>query len=190
VMTAAGAVGNSAGPAAIFLSTVYLQTGRGFSPIQAGLAFLLFSGGLALTSQIAGRLEAYASWKVMAVALLMGGLGLVAMGVLIENLPLYLIASFFGGAGVGLSWTFASVVTQSVTPANKAGAASGVVLTILIGMGGVATAVASTLIVGGAGQGSVVAPVLIGFGLLQLVAIPLLLLFGRGPKSLAARTSA
>ena len=179
VMTAAGAVGNSAGPAAIFLSTVYLQTGRGFSPIEAGVAFLLFSGGVALTSQIAGRLEAYASWKVMVSALVIGGLGLVAMGVLIETLPLYLIASFFGGAGAGLAWTFASVVTQSVSPANKAGAASGVVLTILIGLGGVATAVAATLIAGGSGDGATIAPILIGFGILELLTVPFVVIFGR-----------
>ena len=50
------------------------------------------------------------------------------------------------GFGYGLGWSLSSVGTQTVVPTEKAGAASGVTLAIVIGAGGLCVALAATLI--------------------------------------------
>jgi predicted MFS family arabinose efflux permease len=183
VMMTAGAVGNTAGVVVIFVSMIYLQTVEGFSPIQAGVAFLAFSLGVTISSQIAGRLERFRSWKVMTISLLLVGIGSVGMGLLVSFVAWFLVVSLFTGAGAGMSWAYASVVTQSVVPANKAGAASGVVLTVIIGLGGVGTAVAASLMGTGVGQqnaaGEVIGGVLIVFGALAVICAPFVIWLGR-----------
>ena len=185
VMIGAGMAGNMAAVVTIFLSMIYLQSVEGFTPFQAGLAFLIFSGGITISAQVAGRLERFTSWKVMVIALATGGLGVIAMGLLTELIVWFLFASLFAGLGLGMAWTYTNVVTQSVVPKAKAGAASGIVLTVLIGMGGVATAVASSLtttgINAGGQAGDVISNVLIGFGVFTLVFVPLVAFLGRQP---------
>ena len=140
-----------------------------------------------VAAQIAGRLGRFRSWAVMTVSLVVGGLGTVAMGLLTSSVPLFMSASLFAGLGLGMAWAYTNVVTQSIVPPEKAGAASGLVLTILIGMGGVAVAGAASLTATGTGQGGattdVLGMVLIGFGILALVCAPLVILFGRQAPS-------
>jgi hypothetical protein len=50
------------------------------------------------------------------------------------------------GLGYGLCWAMLSVGTQSVVPAEQAGAASGVSLAIVIGAAGLCVAIAAALI--------------------------------------------
>ena len=190
-MIGAGMAGNMTAVVAIFLSMIYLQTDQGFTPLQAGLAFMIYSGGITISAQIAGRLEKFTSWKVMVLALAMGGLGAIAMGLLTGSIVAFLVVSLFAGLGLGMAWTYTNVVTQSVVPKEKAGAASGIVLTVLIGMGGVATAIASSLtatgISGGGSPSSVIGTVLIGFGVFTLIFVPLVAFLGRSHATRSQR---
>ena len=64
------------------------------------------------------------------------------------------------GLGYGLCWALASVGTQTVVPPEKAGAASGVTLAIVIGVAGlsvaIVTAVIEGLVAGGTDQGQAI----------------------------------
>ncbi len=155
IMLAAGTVGNVAIVVAIFISMIYLQTERGFSPLGAGFAFLAFSSGVAIASQLSGRLEQFSSSAVMVVALAVGGAGAIVMGLTVDRSVLFFSASVFAGFGLGLAFSFANVVTQSLVPPAQAGAVSGVLMTVLVGAGGVgvaaAAAVANTAVQEGAG---------------------------------------
>ncbi len=185
VMILAGAVGNVGATAIIFLAVIYLQTVEGLSPLVSGVALIAFSGGVTLAAQLSGRLERFQSWAVMDLAMLLGGLGAIGMGLSVGNLELFLAFSLPAGAGLGLCWSFASVVTQAVVPAEKAGAASGVVLTVLIGLGGVGIAVASAIIVTHSTDQStevlsnVLGDVMIGVGLMAVLFVPVVALLGR-----------
>ena len=81
----------------------------------------------------------------MASALLIGGIGTLALG-WASTWAFYIPSSALTGFGLGLAWAFASVATQAVVPPAKAGAASGVVLTVLVGLAGIAVAVAASII--------------------------------------------
>jgi MFS family permease len=186
LMIAAGTVGNIGTVVVIFLSMLLLQDLEGFTSMEAGVAFLAFSGGITLTSQLSGRLERYPSWAVMTTALAVGGAATVGMGILHDRVALFIALSAFAGLGLGMCWTFASVVTQSVVPPEKAGAASGVVLTVMIGCGGVAIAVASSIVEGrvaggAAAEGSAIGLVLVLFGLASLLFAPVVAALGRRP---------
>ncbi len=189
VMVAAGTAGNIAIAVAIFISMIYLQTERGFSPLEAGLAFLAYSSGVAISSQMSGRLERFPSWAVMVVAMLIGGAGTVGMGLTVNHSVAFFVLSVLSGFGLGLTFSFASVVTQSVVAPEKAGAASGVVMTMLVGTAGVAvavsSAVASSAVEQGAGAGldDVIAAILVAVGALTLVCVPIVWLMGRVPAT-------
>ena len=198
VMTAAGTAGNVAIVVAIFISMIYLQTERGFSPLGAGFAFLAFSAGVAIASQLSGRLERFPSWAVMVIALVVGGAGAIVMGVTVDHSVLFFTASVFAGFGLGLSFSFANVVTQSLVPPAQAGTASGVLMTILVGAGGVgvaaAAAIANTAVEEGSGASldDTITAILVVVGALAILCAPLVWLmsrpsgFRRGEPTLAA----
>jgi sugar phosphate permease len=168
---------------AIFTSMILLQSVDGLSAIEAGVAFLGFSLGVAAASQISGRVERFPSWLVMSASLLCGGLGAIAMGVF-DTLAIFVVVATFAGLGFGMSWAFTSVSTQAVVPPQKAGQASGVVLTIVVTMGGVAIAIASTFVESaGAGTGALedaLRGVLIGAGALAVAMSAVLVALGAG----------
>jgi EmrB/QacA subfamily drug resistance transporter len=188
VMVVAGTIGNVAIVVAIFVSMIYLQTERGFSPLEAGLAFLAFSSGVAIASQLSGRLEHFASWAVMVTALLVGGLGAVGMGVTVDHSTAFFVLSVLGGFGLGLTFSFASVVTQSIVAPEQAGAASGVVMTVLVAAGGVGIALSSAAANSavqrgpGAGLDDVITAILVTMGVLAMLCTPFVWLMGRTPR--------
>jgi EmrB/QacA subfamily drug resistance transporter len=186
LMTAAGTVGNMGTSTAIFTSMILLQSVEGLSAAGAGLAFLGFSLGVAVSSQISGRVERYPSWLVMAVSLLCGGLGAIAMG-LVGGLALFIVVAVFAGLGFGMSWAFTSVSTQAVVPPQKAGQAEGVVLTIVVTMGGVAIAIASTAVEsassGTSGLDLALRGILIGAGVLAVLMSGVLVALGRRDRA-------
>jgi EmrB/QacA subfamily drug resistance transporter len=195
LMTAAGTIGNMGTSTAIFTSMILLQSVDGLSASEAGVAFLGFSLGVAAASQISGRVERFPSWLVMSVSLLCGGLGAIAMG-LFDQLAVFIVVATFAGLGFGMSWAFTSVSTQAVVPPQKAGAASGVVLTIVVTLGGVAIAIASTFIESaGAGVNALedaLRGVLIGAGVLAVAMSAVLVALGRrapAPAAAAVATS-
>jgi EmrB/QacA subfamily drug resistance transporter len=182
VMTAGGAVGNMAISTTIFLSMIYLQNVKGFSALKAGTVFLTFSLAVTVVDQFVGRLERFEPRWVMAIGLAVGGGGTVGMA-LIGQLGAFLAFSVFSGAGLGLVFAYTSVITQAVAPQAKAGAASGVVSTILIGLGGVAIAAAAA-IVGTSGEvvselDNGVSIALAVFGGLAVVMAPVVAVLGK-----------
>lgn len=184
LMTAAGVVGNMGIVTAIFLSMLYLQDVEGLSALAAGTAFLLFSLGMTASQQLSGRLERVPAWAVMGAALAVGGLGGLGMGLAVGDEALFLLCSVAAGAGYGMCWAYVSVITQDLAPAAKAGAASGVVLTVILGIGAVAVAVASSVVTtrGGsdpAGLEDAVGEVLATVGVVAVVLAPVLVLLAR-----------
>ncbi len=193
VMTGAGAVGNGGLGAIVIISMLFFQDLRGFSAIEAGLAFLPFSFGIAAASILSGRLEDRSPRAVMATALVVGGLGTLGMG-LSESLGPYLVLSALAGFGGGLAFAYANVATQAVVPPGKSGAASGAVLTIVVGAAGVAIALAVSLLdtqaaVDGIYSQSDLDAVLIGAGIIMAALAPLVVILGRGRTSGAANSS-
>ncbi len=183
VMSAGGAIGNIGTTIVIFLSMILLQDVEGFSPASAGAAFLSFSLGCGVSAIASGHLERVPPWLVMTAALLLGGAGALGMG-MSGGLATYLALAVIAGLGLGMSWSYTSVITQAVVPAQKAGAASGTVLTILVSLGGVGLALAISLYgthtsPGSANESEVIKAILTGFGILGLLTAPLVALFGR-----------
>jgi predicted MFS family arabinose efflux permease len=119
----------SAGLFALFLYlTLYLQDVLGYSAIQTGLRFLVISGGIMLTSGLAGRLTAFVPIRfLIAPGLAVVGIGLLLMrGLGPDSGWTHLIPGFIlAGAGAGLiNPPLASTAIGVVAP-DRAGMASG-----------------------------------------------------------------
>jgi EmrB/QacA subfamily drug resistance transporter len=106
-----------------FFLTQYLQTAKGYSPLQAGLAFLPFSVGIAATSQVVAKLMRRIPARVFVTAgPLLGSLGLFWLSRLDDQ------SSYVTGVlgpitviAVGLGLTFVPLVlgvTSGVQPAE------------------------------------------------------------------------
>jgi EmrB/QacA subfamily drug resistance transporter len=120
----------SAGLFALFLYlTLYLQDVLGFSALQTGLRFLVLSGGIMLTSAVAGRLTAVVPIRfLIAPGLALVGIGLLLMrGLTASSDWTHLIPGFIcAGAGAGLvNPPLASTAIGVVRP-ERAGMASGI----------------------------------------------------------------
>ncbi len=120
----------SGGFFALFLYlTLYLQDILGYSAFQTGLRFLVLSGGILLTSTLAGRLTAHVPIRfLIAPGLALIGVGLILMrGVGPGTHWQHLIPGFIvGGAGVGfINPPLASTAIGVVAP-ERAGMASGI----------------------------------------------------------------
>jgi EmrB/QacA subfamily drug resistance transporter len=120
----------SGGLFALFLYlTLYLQDVLGYSALQTGVRFLVLSGGILLTSTLAGRLTAHVPIRfLIAPGLALVGIGLLLMrGVHAGTHWQHLIPGFIvSGAGVGLvNPPLASTAIGVVTP-DRAGMASGI----------------------------------------------------------------
>src|SRR5206468_5350318 len=100
-MTAAGTIGNMGTSTAIFVSMILLQSVHGLSAGEAGLAFLGFSLGVAVASQISGRVERFPSWLVMSVSLLCGSGGAISMGIF-TPLAVFIVVAVFAGLRFGV----------------------------------------------------------------------------------------
>jgi EmrB/QacA subfamily drug resistance transporter len=149
----------SGGFFALFLYlTLYLQDILGYSAFQTGLRFLTLSGGILLTSTLAGRLTARVPIRfLIAPGLALTGLGLLLMrGLGATSGWEHLIPGFIiGGAGVGMiNPPLASTAIGVVTP-DRAGMASGInstfrqvgIATGIAGLGALFTHTVTTRIV-------------------------------------------
>jgi EmrB/QacA subfamily drug resistance transporter len=164
IVTISGMVANISFVVATFASTLYLQQVKGYSPIVAGLIFLAASASTACAGPLSGRLaEHYDVPRLMRVAIGIGALGLLAMS-FGTDLWLYLPALAVFGIGYGLCWALSSVGTQTVVPQRQAGAASGLTLSIVIGVAGLCVALTASMIEvishGGTSQGDAIEDVL------------------------------
>jgi EmrB/QacA subfamily drug resistance transporter len=163
-ITLLGMIANIAFVVTTFATTLYLQDVRGYSPLEGGLIFLSASLMQAVAGPLSGRLaERFNIPRTMLVAILVGALGLL---VIAAGLGIGIIAAALVvfGLGYGLCWAILSVGTQSVVPTDRAGEASGVSLSIVIGMAGLGVAVVASLIEviagGGTGEGVAIEQIL------------------------------
>jgi EmrB/QacA subfamily drug resistance transporter len=109
--------------------TLYLQDILGLSPLGAGLRLVTLSGGILVTSFVAGRLT-----TVVPVRLLMGaGLALVGLSLLLmrgltvtSHWTHLLPALLVGGVGVGLINPPLASTAIAVVPPRQAGMGSGI----------------------------------------------------------------
>ena len=146
LVTAMGMVANVVYVVSVFVVTLYLQQVRGLSPLTAGVVFLAPSVLVAVSGPLGGRLQKqFRPTAVMAGAGLISGVGVLAMS-FAHSWAVYVPCFAFAGLGFGLGWTFASVGTQSVVSPERAGEASGVLLTILVTAGGIGIATSATVI--------------------------------------------
>ncbi len=112
-----------------FLMTQYLQFGRGYSPLQAGLATLpLALMFVAVSPRSAALAERFGASRVMA-----AGLGIVALGFgvltsLTTDTPYVVVGAAFAvlGAGMGMTAAPATGEIMSSVPLSKAGVGSAV----------------------------------------------------------------
>jgi EmrB/QacA subfamily drug resistance transporter len=182
LVTLLGTISNIAFVSATLATTIYLQQVRGFSPIAAGSIFLACSAMVALTGPLAGRLgERFAVARVIPISMAVGACGLVLVAV-DPGLVAYIAGLAVFGLGYGLGWAIVSVGTQQVVPVEQAGAASGVTLAVVVGLGGLGVAITAALIeaitAGGTPEGTAIERILIGVavgsvllgGLLDLLA--------------------
>ncbi|MBJ8345785.1 MFS transporter [Antrihabitans sp. YC2-6] len=144
VLMIAGTIANIAYAVTIFGSTLYLQQGRGLSPLAAGIVFLGPSAGAALGGPLSGRLAArHNPVQVMGIACISAAVALGALTT-VTSWPLYVPVLTACGFTMGLVYAFTTVATQSVVRPERAGEAAGVTLTSLVTLAGVGVAVSAS----------------------------------------------
>jgi hypothetical protein len=158
LITVGGTIANIVYTVTVLCTTIYLQDGRGLSPIAAGLVFLAPSVAVALSGPLAGRLAGWQPVPVLIPATMMlGGISLLLTSG-VDAWGAYVPLLGLTGFALGLGWTLPSIGTQTVVDPTRAGEAAGVNLTLMVTIAGVAVAVAGTLIeLGGAGTADIAA---------------------------------
>jgi len=113
----------------LFLSTLYLQDARGFTPLQAGLTIIPLAAAQAIAANVSGRLVAAHRDRA---ALALGG-GLIALGAFglvfltVRTDIVYVLAAFaVFGLGAGLIGPPVSHTAISGLPADQTGVAGAI----------------------------------------------------------------
>jgi len=112
-----------------FLMTQYLQFGRTYSPLEAGLASLpLALVFVAVSPRSAALGERYGANRVMAAGLGIVALGFAVLTTLTTDTPYLVIAAAFAtlGAGMGITAAPATGQIMASVPPSKAGVGSAV----------------------------------------------------------------
>jgi predicted MFS family arabinose efflux permease len=118
---------------AIFLLTLFLQQGQGYSALEAGIRTMAWTGCTMAAAPIAGMMAGkFGSRGILTVGLLLQGLALAGFGILIMaegvqfpfgyQAPLMMLA----GTGMGLSFTPLAHGVLSAVSENAEGEASGI----------------------------------------------------------------
>jgi EmrB/QacA subfamily drug resistance transporter len=132
-----------------FFLSLYLQQVLGYSPLQAGLAFLPLTGGLVIGAQVASRLATRGGVR----PLLIGGMFVVAVGMaLFARVSAHgsyvgdvLLPALVTAAGLGLTFVPITIAAVGGVAPTEAGLASGLVNTSRQMGGALGLAVLSTL---------------------------------------------
>jgi len=132
-----------------YFVSLYLQDVLGFTPIQAGLAFLPMTGAIILTSSFAGR----GVGRIGAGRMLVGGMALIAVGMaLFARVAVdgswagdVLVPGVLTAAGLGLSFVPVTIAAVSGVARTEAGLASGLVNTARQVGGSLGLAILATL---------------------------------------------
>jgi EmrB/QacA subfamily drug resistance transporter len=136
--------------------TFYFQINLGYSPIQAGLAFLPFSAGIILTSTFASTmLPRFGAKPLLIIGSALGTAGLLFLTLLNSNssyasavLPAALLLSF----GLGLTFVPISVVAlQDIAPQDAGVGAAALNVTQQVG-GALGTAILNTIYISAVAQ--------------------------------------
>jgi EmrB/QacA subfamily drug resistance transporter len=117
----------------IFLLTLFLQQGQGYSALEAGIRTMTWTGCTMIAAPLAGlAVSRYGNRAVLSLGLLLQALALVGFGILIATLgadisfgyqaPLMMLA----GTGMGLSFTPLAHGVLSSVPGDSEGEASGI----------------------------------------------------------------
>ncbi len=109
--------------------TLYLQDILGYSPLAAGLRFLVLSGVILFVAAAAGRLTTVVPVRLlMGAGLLLSGLSLILMrGLTVSSSWTHLLPGFVvGGIGVGLINPPLASTAIAVVPPRQAGMGSGI----------------------------------------------------------------
>ncbi|MGH9287263.1 MAG: MFS transporter [Acidimicrobiales bacterium] len=112
-----------------FLVTQYLQFGRGYSPLEAGLAGLPVAlAFVAFSPRSATLAERYGAARVMALGLAIVAVGFGVLTTLTPDTPYLVLAAAFTLLGAGMSITAAPATSEIMTsvPLSKAGVGSAV----------------------------------------------------------------
>jgi MFS transporter, DHA2 family, multidrug resistance protein len=112
-----------------FLVTQYLQFGRGYSPLEAGLAGLPVAlAFVAFSPRSATLAERYGAPRVMALGLAIVAVGFGVLTTLTPDTPYLVLAAAFAFLGAGMSITAAPATSEIMTsvPLSKAGVGSAV----------------------------------------------------------------
>jgi MFS family permease len=113
-----------------FVISVFLQTVRGYSAIETGLALIPATIGILLTSSFAGRMAGRRSQKRLIVAgFIISTAGLLLIILLAQgttNVLAFAPGLFLVGFGVGIMLTMSVNVVQSAFPERDQGEISGV----------------------------------------------------------------
>ncbi len=118
-----------AGFTSIFLIlTLYLQTGLGYSALEAGLTQTPFALGSAIAAPLGGRLVQRAGRALVVAGLVLSGLGLVALDIIVGRIDdvqgwMLIPALLLTGLGTGL--TISPNITISLTEVDTRYAGSG-----------------------------------------------------------------
>lgn len=113
----------------LFLSTLYLQSARGYSALEAGLYSLPAAVMTLVLSPVAGRIAGkYGSrWLLIAAGLARIAAGLLLIGLTLHTSPVLIVVAFaLNGAGMGLANPPISSTAISGMPAAQAGVAGGI----------------------------------------------------------------
>ncbi len=113
----------------LFMNTLYLQDGRGLSPLDAGLYVLPTAVAMTLAGPLSGRMAGRFGTRPSMVA---GGIGILVSGLILTDLtiampvPTLLVAYALFGAGFGLLSPMVAVIAVSSMPPAQAGLAAGI----------------------------------------------------------------
>jgi EmrB/QacA subfamily drug resistance transporter len=184
----------------IFLLTLFLQQGQGYTALEAGVRTMAWTGCTMIAAPLAGlAVSKFGNKAVLSLGLLLQGLALIGFGTLIASLgvdfpfgyqaPLMMLA----GAGMGLSFTPLAHGVLSSVPEDSAGEASGI-SNATRELGGVFGIAISGLIFqsGSAIQAQadfgthVVPALLVGAGMIALALLSVLLFTGSASKRISS----
>ena len=97
-----------------FIFTLYLQTGLGYSPIEAGLAITPFALGSALSSGLSGRTVTQRGRRIVVL-----GLALVIVGLVLADVAVHVVDGSYVGWAMVIPLTIAGVGSGLVIAPNQ-----------------------------------------------------------------------
>ena len=141
-----GLLANSVWCSLVLIATLQLQKVLGFTVLFAGLFFLFMSGSVAIASFIAPVLERrFGVVRLLRCALLLQSIG-VGMLFFADGAISLSIGLFLAGFGCAWGWALPQAGAIRSLPRDKAGLASGSILTIMVMCGNTAFVVMAMVI--------------------------------------------